>query len=77
MEALARNTPVVVSDVGGVSLMIENKREGIIIKQKNPEDIVKGIREVLNWKGKNVRKYAEKYRWKRIVDNTVEDYNNF
>ncbi|MEK6860320.1 MAG: glycosyltransferase family 4 protein [Nanoarchaeota archaeon] len=74
MEALACNTPVVVSNVGGVPLMIENGREGIIIKQKSPEEIIKGVREILKWKNKNVRKYADKYRWKKIVDGTIKDY---
>ncbi len=74
MEALARNTPVVVTNVGGVSLMIENNREGIIIKQKSSEEIICGIKEVLKWKNKNVKKYAEKYKWKKIIEDTMKDY---
>ena len=74
MEALATNTPVVVTDVGGVPLMIEGGREGIIIKQKNPEDIVRGVKEILKWKNKNVKKSAERYKWKKIIDDTIEDY---
>jgi len=73
MEALARNLPVVVTDVGGVKQMIENNREGIIIKQKSSEEIVKAVREILKWK-KNVRKYAEKYKWKKIIKDTIEEY---
>ncbi len=76
MEALARNTPVVVTDVGGVTLMIENGREGIIIKQKSSEEITRGINEILKWKNKNVKKHAEKYKWKKIIEDTVRDYKN-
>ena len=76
MEALSRNTPVVATDAGGVPLMIEDKREGIIIKQRDSEDIVRGVREILEWKNRNVQKYAEKYRWKNIIDNTIKDYEN-
>ncbi|MDO8528369.1 MAG: glycosyltransferase family 4 protein [Nanoarchaeota archaeon] len=75
MEALSRNTPVVVSDVGGVKLMIENNREGIIIRQNNVKDIVNALRKILRWKKKNVRQYARKYEWKKIIDETVRDYN--
>ena len=75
MEALARNLPVVVTNVGGVPLMIKNNREGIIIKQKSSKDIVRGVREILKWK-KDVKKYAEKYKWKEIIKQTVEDYVN-
>jgi glycosyltransferase involved in cell wall biosynthesis len=77
MEALSRNTPVVATDVGGIPLMIENNREGVIIKQKNSEEIVRGIKEILKWKNKDVKKYANKYKWKKIIDDTVEDYKKF
>lgn len=74
MEALARNLPVVVTNVGGVPLMIKDGREGRIIKQKSSGEIVKAVREILKWKNKNVKKYAEKYRWKKIILDTVNDY---
>ncbi len=76
MEALARNLPVVVTDVGGVKMMIENGREGIIIRQKSSSDIVNAVNQVLSWKDKDLRQYAEKYKWEEIIKKTVEDYNN-
>lgn len=74
MEALARNTPVIVTNVGGIPLMVKNGQEGIIIKQKSSKDIVKSVREILRWKKKNVQKYAERYRWKKIIENTIKNY---
>jgi len=74
MEALARNLPVVVTNVGGTTLMIKDKREGIIIQSRKSEEIVNGIKEVLKWKEKNIRKYAEVYKWKKIIGDTVKDY---
>jgi glycosyltransferase involved in cell wall biosynthesis len=74
MEALARNLPIVSTDTGGMPLMIKTGREGIVIKQRSPEEIVKGVREILTWKKKNIRKFAERYRWKKIIDETVRDY---
>ena len=76
MEALARNIPVVVSDVGGVKLVVEEGREGIIIKPRHSDQIVRAVRDILKWEDKNVRQYAEKYRWKKIIDDTVQDYIN-
>jgi len=74
MEALARNLPVVVTSVGGTPLMVKNKREGILIPPKNKEELVKAIRNVLSWREKDIKKYAEIYKWKKIIDDTVKDY---
>ncbi len=76
MEALARNLPVVATDIGGVPLMIENNREGIIIPQKNSDEIVNSIKKILNWKKKNIQKYANKYKWREIIKKTVKEYEN-
>jgi glycosyltransferase involved in cell wall biosynthesis len=73
MEALARNLPVVVSDVGGVRLMIKQRREGIIIQPRNTKDIIKAIREILEWK-KDVREYGNAYKWEEIIKQTVKEY---
>ncbi|MBU2104580.1 MAG: glycosyltransferase family 4 protein, partial [Nanoarchaeota archaeon] len=74
MEALARNLPVITTDVAGMPLMIRNEKEGIVIKQKNPEDIVKAVRKIMTWKNRNVKQYSERYKWKKIVKDTVRDY---
>lgn len=76
MEAVAKNLPIVATDIGGVTLMIKDKREGIIIKKKDSKEIVKGIKEILTWKNKNIKKYAEKYKWKSIIESTIKDYKN-
>ncbi len=74
MESLARNVPVITSDVGGIRLMIKDRREGIIIKNRDSDEIVKAVREIFRWKKKDVRKYANRYKWKEIIKNTIEDY---
>jgi len=74
MEAMARNLPIITTDIGGMPLMVRNEKEGIVVRQKNSEDIVKAVREILKWKKKNVKKSAEKYRWKKIIDDTIRDY---
>lgn len=74
MEALARNLPVVSTDVGGMKLVIQDGLNGKIIPPRDSDAIVKAVREILKWKKKNVKKSAEKYRWKKIIDDTVRDY---
>ena len=76
MEALAKNLPVVVTNVGGTPLMVKNGREGIIIPPRNSEEIVSGIREVLKWEKRDIKKYAEIYKWEKIIKETVGDYGN-
>ena len=74
MEAMARNRPSVVSDVGGVRMMIEDGKTGKVIRKKSVNEIVDGIREVLSWKKKDVKSYADIYKWEKIVEDTVKDY---
>ena len=74
MEAMAKNLPIITTDIGGMPLMVKDGQEGIVVRQKNPEDIVKAVRKMLTWKKKNVRQYAERYRWKKIIYDTVRDY---
>ncbi len=76
MEAMAGNLPCVVSDVGGTTLMIKNRENGIIIRQKSSEDIVKRVKEVLSWEKKDVREFAKIYKWEKIIEDTVKDYRN-
>jgi glycosyltransferase involved in cell wall biosynthesis len=74
MEAMASNLPAVVSDVGGTNLMIKNGVNGILIKKGDPIEIYEGIKKGLKFKTKDIRRYAERYRWKKIIDDTIKDY---
>ncbi len=75
MEAMARNLPVVATDVGGIPLMIENRKNGILIKPRNSKEIVRGIKEILQLRMKNIKKHAYKYKWEKIIKDTVSDYS--
>jgi len=74
MEAIASNTPVIATGVGGVRKMIKDGREGIIITPKSKNQIKNSIYQILKWKKKNVQEYSKKYFWKKIIKNTLEDY---
>jgi teichuronic acid biosynthesis glycosyltransferase TuaC len=75
MEALARNLPVVVTDVGGTTLMIEENKNGFMIK-RDSDSVVEGIKKALRLKNKNIKEYAKRYKWEKIIEETVEDYKN-
>ena len=74
MEALAQNLPVIATRVGGIPKMIRNNKEGIFIDTKSPLQIINAINNILTWKKKNLRKYANKYKWDRVIKNTLEEY---
>ena len=75
MEAISMNLLVVASKVGGIPLMIENDREGILIEPGSSNEIIRGIDEVLKLGEKDIKKYAEKYDWERIIKQNYEDYD--
>jgi glycosyltransferase involved in cell wall biosynthesis len=74
MEAIARNLPVIATNVGGIPKMIKNRREGLIIKPHSKEEIKKAVMNILSWKSKNIQNYAKKYSWQQIIKDTVADY---
>ena len=60
MESLSCATPVVAFNIGGNSDMIEHKKNGYLAKEKNSEDLAKGIEWCLEHNtdgalGKNAR----------------------
>lgn len=75
MEAIAKNLPVIATDVGGVRKIIENYKEGIIIKPKSSAEIFRAIKEILEWHKKDISKYAKKYKWEEIIHSTYRDYD--
>jgi glycosyltransferase involved in cell wall biosynthesis len=74
MEALARNVPIVTTDIAGMPLMIKDEKEGYVVPQRNSSEIAKAVKKILKWENRNIKKSAEQYKWKRIVDETVKDY---
>ena len=47
MEAMAMSLPVVVTDVGGVSELVRDGREGLLVKPHSPGDMAKAIGDLL------------------------------
>lgn len=80
LEAMACGTPVIVSDVGGLSQLVRHNVTGIRVKVKDPAAVADAIQRLL---GNNVLRrrmghraacYAEDYSWSKIVDSLLAVY---
>jgi len=76
MEAMAEGLSLIATNVGGIPLMIQNGKNGLIINPKSSQDIVNAIKKVLKNPFEDIKKYAEQYKWKKIIERTIEDYKN-
>lgn len=83
LEAMAAKSPVVVSDTGGLSEIVEHDVTGVKVYADNPESLAWGITKVLtddsyaNWLRNNAyKRIQEKYDWNKIAQQTKTIYNN-
>jgi glycosyltransferase involved in cell wall biosynthesis len=81
LEAMAAGSPVVVSDTGGLSEIVDHDSTGIKVYPNNPESLAWGVTTILLDKkySKHIRKNAnkkirEKYDWKKIAAQTKQIY---
>ena len=81
LEAMAAKSPVVVSDTGGLSEIVEHDVTGVKVYPNNPDSLAWGITKVLldekyaNWIRTNAYKKAqEKYNWDKIAKQTKAEY---
>jgi phosphatidyl-myo-inositol dimannoside synthase len=79
IEALSYHTPVVASDVGGISDVIINGQTGILVPEKNPDKLAHAIVEILRHPEKARRLAQNGYQhvhtyfdWDRIVNELLE-----
>ncbi len=80
LEAMASGIPIVASDIDGYRFVLENEREGFLVKPKDPDSLAEKIifllknedlRKKMGEKGR--KKVEEKFSWTKIA-NMVEDY---
>ena len=81
LEGMATGVPVVASQVGGLSEVIEHDRTGLFVYPKSPESIAWGIHRILSdpdharWLTENAKDKLQKaYSWEAVAMKTVEVY---
>jgi glycosyltransferase involved in cell wall biosynthesis len=83
LEAMAAKSPVVASDTGGLSEIIEHDVTGVKVYPNNPDSLAWGITRVLlddsfrkNVRENAYRKVLEKYDWEKIAQQTKRIYES-
>lgn len=83
LEAMAAKSPVVVSDTGGLSEIIEHDVTGVKVYPNNPESLAWGINKILldsayaaKIRENAYRTVLEKYDWVTIAQQTKRIYEN-
>lgn len=81
LEAMAAKSPLVVSDTGGLSEIVEHDVTGVKVYPNNPDSLAWGITKVLldekyaDWLRNNAyRKVQEEYNWDKISRQTKGVY---
>jgi glycogen(starch) synthase len=81
LEAMAAKSPVVASDTGGLSEIIEHDVTGVKVYSNNPDSLAWGITKVLQDEGyakylreNAYRRVQEKYDWVKIAQETKRIY---
>lgn len=81
LEAMAADTPLVVSDTGGLSEIVEDGVTGLKVPPWDPDALAGAVIRLLTDKGysemltKNaLRKVTEQYDWRGIAEKTAEAY---
>jgi glycogen(starch) synthase len=81
LEGMATGVPVIASQVGGLSEVIEHDRTGLFVYPRSPESIAWGIDRVLSdpdhakWLTENAKEKLHKaYSWEAVAMKTVEVY---
>ncbi len=81
LEAMAAKSPIVVSDTGGLSEIVEHDVSGVKVYVNNPDSLAWGITRVLsddsyaNWLRNNAyKRIKEKYDWNIIAQQTKSIY---
>lgn len=82
LEAMAYACPVVASNVGGLTEVIDHKKTGTLIYSDDPGSAAWGVLEVLknpetaaSYASNAKQMVAEKYNWQRIANKTKQVYH--
>ncbi|MGQ4557296.1 glycosyltransferase [Halobellus sp. GM3] len=82
MEALASETAIVASDVGGVPMQVDDGVNGYLISPEAPKELASALGSILDNEragemGEQSRQIAEeRFSWKQITQQYIERYNS-
>jgi len=82
LEAMACGTPVIASDVGGLSHLIQHGETGFLVPSQDPVALADTMRNILQNDelrqqiGKNAVAYAQHYDWTRISTRILNLYTS-
>jgi 1,4-alpha-glucan branching enzyme len=81
LEAMAAESPVVVSDTGGLSEIVDHEVDGVKVYPDSPDSLAWGITRVLSdgafaerVRTNALKKVREKYNWDKIAQQTTGIY---
>jgi D-inositol-3-phosphate glycosyltransferase len=80
LEALACGTPVIASDVGGLSVLVQHNKTGLRVKVNDPSALARAIEWLLDDEARRRRMghraacYVEDYSWQKVVDKLLDVY---
>jgi len=78
IEAMALGLPVITTNVGGISFLIDDGREGVLVDKNDDGAMVSAIKKYIHnlentrLIAKNARKKAEKFDWKQVRTKWLE-----
>jgi len=82
LEAMACETPVVATRVGGIPEIVKDGENGLLVPPKDPDALADAIiyllenEDVRKKMGKNAREKVKNYSWERIAEMTEEVYKS-
>lgn len=74
LEALASGLPIIATDTGGTKELVENGKNGFIVKMKDSRDIAEKIEKLITDRGlclemsRKSRERAEELGWKKVAE---------
>ncbi len=80
LEAMACGTPVIASDVGGLSVLVQHNKTGLRVKVNDPSELARAIEKLMDDDARRRRMghaascYAEDYSWQKVVDKLLAVY---